>query len=246
MKTQVSRSAAKYAAAGFMDPDECVLKYAPLVKRIAHHMMATLPPSVQVDDMIQSGMLGLIDAAKRYQESQGAQFETYAVQRIRGAMLDELRGNDYLSRGVRKQQRSIETAVHKLEQKLGRAPAESEIAKEMGISLADYQELLGKVRGTQLVYLEDMSGDEGDSDYLDRHVADENENPLAMLQDRRMREALVAAIKLLPEREQYVMSMYYEHDMNLKEIAAVLGVTESRVCQLHGQAVARLRARLKP
>ena len=95
MKTQVSRSAAKYAAAGFMDPEECVLKYAPLVKRIAHHMMATLPPSVQVDDMIQSGMLGLIDAAKRYQESQGAQFETYAVQRIRGAMLDSLRQSDW-------------------------------------------------------------------------------------------------------------------------------------------------------
>jgi RNA polymerase sigma factor for flagellar operon FliA len=160
-------------------------------------------------------------------------------------MLDELRGADWMSRGNRKQQRDIETAVRRLEQQLGRAPAESEIAKAMGISLSDYQELLGKVRGTQLIYLEDMSGDEGDADFLDRHVADENENPLAMLQDRRMREALVAAIKLLPEREQYVMSMYYEQDMNLKEIAAVLGVTESRVCQLHSQSIARLRARLR-
>ncbi len=113
----------------------------------------------------------------------------------------------------------------------------------MGLSLADYQELLGKVRGTQLIYLEDMSGDDGD-DFLDRHVGDEAANPLAMLQDQRMRQALVDAIKRLPEREQYVMSMYYEHDMNLKEIAAVLGVTESRVCQLHSQSIARLRSRL--
>ena len=113
------------------------------------------------------------------------------------------------------------------------------------MSLAEYQELLGKVRGTQLVYLEDMSGDDGDNDYLDRHVGDEGANPLAQLQDQRMREALVAAIKSLPEREQYVMSMYYEHDMNLKEIAAVLKVTESRVCQLHSQSIARLRSRLR-
>nr|MBP6677393.1 RNA polymerase sigma factor FliA [Vitreoscilla sp.] len=177
--------------------------------------------------------------------AQGVQFETFATQRIRGAMLDELRGNDWMSRGNRRQQREIEAAVHKLEQRLGRAPHESEIAKEMGISLQDYQDMLTKVRGTQLVYLEDMSGDEGSDDFLDRHVANEEVNPLAMLQDHRMREALVEAIKHLPEREQYVMSMYYEHDMNLKEIAAVLKVTESRVCQLHSQSIARLRVKLR-
>ncbi|HUP10241.1 MAG TPA: sigma-70 family RNA polymerase sigma factor, partial [Caldimonas sp.] len=166
-------------------------------------------------------------------------------QRIRGAMLDELRGNDYLSRGTRKHQRSIEAAVGKLEQRLGRAPVESEIAKEMGMTLAEYQELLGKVRGTQLVYLEDMAGVEGENDFLDRHVADDGSNPLSLLQDHKMRSALVDAIKQLPEREQYVMSMYYEHDMNLKEIAAVLKVTESRVCQLHSQSIARLRVKLR-
>jgi RNA polymerase sigma factor for flagellar operon FliA len=160
-------------------------------------------------------------------------------------MLDELRGGDWMSRGTRRQQREIEVAVHKVEQRLGRAPREDEIAAEMGLPLAEYQELLGKVRGTQLVYLEDMSGDDGDDDYLDRHVADESANPVAMLQDHRMREALVAAIKNLPEREQFVMSMYYEHDMNLKEIAAVLKVTESRVCQLHSQSIARLRVKLR-
>jgi RNA polymerase sigma factor for flagellar operon FliA len=173
------------------------------------------------------------------------QFETFATQRIRGAMLDELRGNDWMSRGDRRHQRSIEAAVHRLEQRLGRVPSEGEIAREMDMSLQDYQELLAKVRGTQLLYLEDIGGDDGDDDYLDRHIADEDANPIARLQDRRMREALVEAIKQLPEREQYVMSMYYEHDMNLKEIAAVLGVTESRVCQLHSQSIARLRARLR-
>ena len=194
-------------------------------------MMARLPANVEIDDLIQVGMLGLHDATKRYTPEHGACFETFATQRIRGAMLDELRGNDHLSRGTRKHQRSIESAVRKLEQSLGRAPVESEIAKEMGLAVAEYQELLGKVRGTQLVYLEDLSGAEGDNDFLDRHVADESANPLAQLQDHRMREALVEAIKVLPEREQYLMSMYYEHNANLREIAAVLEVTESRVSQ---------------
>jgi len=135
--------------------------------------------------------------------------------------------------------------MHRVEQRLGRSPLESEIAAELGMQLDEYQSLLGKVRGTQLVCLEDMSGDDGDDDYLDRHVGSEDHNPLALLQDQRMRLALVEAIKHLPEREQYVMSMYYEHDMNLKEIAAVLGVTESRVCQLHSQSIARLRAKLR-
>jgi RNA polymerase sigma factor for flagellar operon FliA len=208
-------------------------------------MIAKLPANVEVDDLIQVGLIGLTDALSRFDAEQGVQFETFATQRIRGAMLDELRGGDWMSRGTRRQQREIEVAVHKVEQRLGRAPREDEIAAEMGLPLAEYQELLGKVRGTQLVYLEDMSGDDGDDDYLDRHVADESANPMAMLQDHRMREALVAAIKNLPEREQFVMSMYYEHDMNLKEIAAVLKVTESRVCQLHSQSIARLRVKLR-
>lgn len=235
-----------YTAKGRLDVNSMLKQYSPLVRRLAHQMIAKLPANVEIDDLIQVGMIGLTDALSRFDAAQGVQFETFATQRIRGAMLDELRGNDYLSRGTRKQQRSIESAVHKLEQKLGRAPQESEIAREMGLSLAEYQDLLGKVRGTQLVYLEDMSGGEdGDHDYLDRHVADDGSNPLALLQDHRMRTALVEAIKGLPEREQYVMSMYYEHDMNLKEIAAVLKVTESRVCQLHSQSIARLRVKLR-
>ncbi|HSV70526.1 MAG TPA: RNA polymerase sigma factor FliA [Methylibium sp.] len=234
-----------YTATGRLETNAMLKQYSPLVKRLAHQMIAKLPANVEIDDLIQVGMIGLADAMTRFDAGQNVQFETFATQRIRGAMLDELRGADWMSRGNRKQQREIESALHKLQQRLGRAPHESEIAKEMGLSLADYQELLGKVRGTQLVYLEDMSGDDGDADFLDRHLPDEDESPLALLQDRRMREALVAAIKNLPEREQYVMSMYYEQDMNLKEIAAVLGVTESRVCQLHSQSIARLRTKLR-
>jgi RNA polymerase sigma factor FliA len=234
-----------YTAKGRLDANTLLKQYSPLVRRLAHQMIAKLPANVEIDDLIQVGMIGLSDALGRFDITQGVQFETFATQRIRGAMLDELRGSDWMSRGSRKQQREIEAAVHRLEQKLGRAPVESEIAKELSMSLEDYQDALNKVRGTQLVYLEDMSGEEGETEYLDRHVADEESDPLSLLQDHRMRAALVDAIKQLPEREQYVMSMYYEHDMNLKEIAAVLGVTESRVCQLHSQSIARLRVKLR-
>ena len=234
-----------YNAKGHLDNAALLKQYSSLVRRLAHQMISRLPANVEIDDLVQVGMIGLSDALARFDASQGVQFETFATQRIRGAMLDELRGNDWMSRGDRRHQRSIEAAVHKLEHRFGRAPSESEIAQEMGMSLQDYQELLGKVRGTQLLYIEDISGDEDDANFLDRHVVDESAGPLSRLQDQRMRQALVDAITLLPEREQLVMSMYYEQDMNLKEIAAVLGVTESRVCQLHSQSIARLRARLK-
>lgn len=234
-----------YTAKGRLDVNGMLRQYSPLVRRLAHQMMAKLPANVEVDDLIQVGMIGLADALSRFDPAQGVQIETFATQRIRGAMLDELRGADWLSRGTRRQQRDIESAVHRLEQRLGRPPHESEIADEMGLSLGDYQDMLGKVRGTQLIYLEDMSGDEGDQDFLDRHVVDSGSDPMSLLQDDRMRHALVDAIKKLPDREQLVMSLYYEEDMNLKEIAAVLGVTESRVCQLHSQSIARLRVKLR-
>lgn len=236
-----------YTAKGQLDRDALIRQHVPLVRRIALHMIAKLPPNVELDDLIQVGMIGLAEALSRFESEQGVQFETFASQRIRGAMLDELREGDWMSRSSRKSQKEIEQALNRLEQRLGRSPLESEIAAELGMDLDNYQSLLGKVRGTQLVYLEDIGGgdsDDGD-DYLERHVADEDADPFALLRDQRMRAALVHAIKALPEREQYVMGMYYEHDMNLKEIAAVLGVTESRVCQLHSQAIARLRTKMR-
>jgi RNA polymerase sigma factor for flagellar operon FliA len=236
-----------YTAKGQLDRNALIRQYQPLVRKLAHHMMAKLPASVQVDDLIQVGLIGLSEALTRYEATQGVQFETFATQRIRGAMIDELRVNDWMSRGSRKSQKDIEQALRRLEHQLGRSPLESEIAQELGMSLADYQSLLGKVRGTQLVYLEDMSrGGDSDEGFLEHHdVADDSGDPMAALRDQRLRESLMTAIKNLPEREQFVMSMYYEQDMNLKEIAAVLGVTESRVCQLHSQSIARLRAKMR-
>ena len=246
-----SRMYQMYTPRGQLDRDALIKQYVPLVQRLAHHMIAKLPPNVEIDDLIQVGMIGLADAMSRYEASQGVQFETFATQRIRGAMLDELRDGDWLSRGSRKSQKEIEKAVHRLEHRLGRAPVESEIAVELDMKLADYQSLLGRVRGTQLVYLEDMSGNHGDGEesegFLERNasVADPEADPLNLLKDQRLRAALVTAIDTLPERERFIMGMYYEQDMNLKEIAAVLGVTESRVCQLHSQSIARLRAKMR-
>lgn len=235
---------AMYTPNGLSDKEGCLKEYAPLVKRIAHYMMVKLPNSVEVDDLIQAGMMGLLDAASRYDELRGALFETYAAQRIRGAMLDELRGADWLPRSLRRDMRRIEAAIHRLQQMFGRAPAESEIAKELGVSLPEYQQMLLEARGAQLVYYEDFHG-EDDEDFFDRHEFDSDSNPLALLQDGRFRAALIKAIDGLPERERLMMALHYEQDLNLREIGEVMGVSESRVCQLHSQAVARLRGSLK-
>lgn len=226
------------------DKNSSVAKFAPLVKRIAHHMAAKLPPSVQLDDLIQAGLIGLLDALNRYDEMQGAQFETYASQRIRGAMLDELRQNDWLPRSVRKNMRRIETAINVLQQRLKRQPGEQELADEIGVPLAEFQQMLQDARGYQLLYYEDFQ-DADDEAFLERHVADKRPGPLEAMHDEGFRATLVEAIQTLPEREKLMMSLYYEEELNLKEIGAVLGVSESRVCQMHSQAIARLRSRLK-
>jgi len=223
--------------------DDYVKKHAPLVKRIAYHLMAKLPASVQVDDLIQAGLIGLLDAAKNYDDTQGAQFETYAAQRIRGAMLDELRQADWLPRTVRKSLRQIEATINQLEQRHKRAPNEEEVAKAMEIDIGAYQQMLLDARGHQLLYYEDLQ-DSDDADFFERHVGVDNNDPLRMLEEAGFRKVLAQAIGALPEREKQMMGMYYEQELNLREIGEVLGVSESRVCQLHSQAVARLRAKL--
>jgi RNA polymerase sigma factor for flagellar operon FliA len=231
-------------------PSELLAQHAPLVRRLALQLIAKLPASVELDDLIQVGMMGLLDASEKYQDDQGAKFETYASQRIRGAMLDELRANDWVSRGLRKSSRSVSTAVRAQEQKLGRAPSEREIAQELQLPLEAYQQLLQEIHGCQLVYYEDF--DRGDPEsrensFLDRQdhgsrtLADE---PLTQLLQGDFRRQLVAAIGQLPEREQLLLSLYYEEELNLREIGAVLDVTQSRVCQLHSQAINRLRGSL--
>ncbi len=232
-----------YTASGTLDIEQRIAEYAPLVRRMAHHLAAKLPASVEIDDIIQTGMIGLMDAAARFEESHGFQFETFASQRIRGAMLDELRQNDWLPRSLRKTLRRIETSIAKLEQRLGRAPGEREIAADLGVSLPEYHALLQDARGYQLLHLEDFTGDDEDA-FLDRHCPDERENPFERVKDARFRASLAAAIDQLPPREKLLLGLYYEQELNFKEIAAVLEVSESRVCQLHGQAVARLRGRM--
>ncbi len=234
-----------YTAQGTLSKDAQLKQYAPLVKRLAHHLLAKLPANVEYDDMVQAGMIGLMDAIGRYEEGQGTQFETYANQRIRGAMLDELRNNDWLPRSVRKNQRAIESAMSKLEHRLGRAASDGEIAGEMGLPITDYQELLQDAKGSQLFYFEDYSDDEDGGAYLDRHAPDSSGDPSVTLRDKRFHTELVKHIEALPEREKQLMGLYYEQDMNFREIAAVMGVTESRICQLHTQAVTRLRSKLK-
>ncbi|NHZ32438.1 RNA polymerase sigma factor FliA [Massilia rubra] len=234
-----------YTVKGKSDKNHLLTEHMPLVKRLAHHMKAKLPPSVEVDDLVQAGMIGLLDAISRYEETHGAQFETYAVLRIRGAMLDELRSSDWLPRSMRQNMRKIETAMSTLQQKLGHPPTESEVAKSLKLSLADYQDMLTDGGGHQLVYYEDFHDNEGGNDsFLDRYAVDDAD-PLRSLLDGDFRQAVIDAIDGLPPREKILMGLYYEEELNLKEIGAVMGVSESRVSQLHTQAVARLRASLK-
>jgi RNA polymerase sigma factor for flagellar operon FliA len=232
-----------YTAAGQPDRNQLVQRYVPLVKRIAYHLMARLPANVHFDDLVQNGMLGLLDAFDRFEEGFGAQFETYATQRVRGAMLDGLRESDWLPRSLRRELRRIESAVNELEHANGRVPSERELADALGLSLADYQKTLLEARGHQLVYFEDFSG-EGDEDFLERHFTDNDADPLNILEDKNFKSLMVQAIEKLPEREKMMMALYYEQDLNLREIGEVMGVTESRVCQLHTQAVSRLRGQL--
>lgn len=220
-----------------------VQKYAPLVRRLAYQLMARLPASVQIEDVIQNGMVGLMDSLARFEEGMGAQFETYATQRIRGAMIDGLRENDWMPRALRRDMRRIEAAVHVLEHRHGRAPAETEVAGAVDMSLTDYQRTLRDARASQMVHFEDFN-EEGEADFFEKHLGDPTADPLLQLIENHERSALIDALGCLPERERLMMRLYYEEDLNLREIGDMLGVSESRVCQLHKQAVSRLRGML--
>jgi RNA polymerase sigma factor for flagellar operon FliA len=233
-----------YTVKGKADKNSLLTEHMPLVKRLAHQMKAKLPPSVEVDDLVQAGMMGLLDAINRYEENHGAQFETYAVLRIRGAMLDELRSSDWMPRSTRANMRKVEQAMATLQQQLGRPPSESEVAKSLKLSLGDYQDLLGDSGGHQLVYYEDFHDEDGGDGFLDRYAVDDDD-PLKSLLDTDFRQTVIDAIDALPPREKMLMGLYYEEELNLKEIGAVMGVSESRVSQLHTQAVARLRTYLR-
>jgi RNA polymerase sigma factor for flagellar operon FliA len=235
-----------YSATGKSNQkDELLNKHAVLVKKLAYQLKAKLPPSVELDDLIQAGMMGLLDAINRYEDSHGAMFETYAAQRIRGSMLDELRSADWLPRSVRKNMRDVETAISQLEQELGKPPTESDVAKKLQLTLENYYVMLGDCSGHQLVYYEDFHETDNGEHFLDRFQTDNSTDPIKGLLEGDFRDALINAIDALPEREKILMGLYYEQELNLKEIGAVMSVSESRVSQLHSQAIARLRANLK-
>ena len=231
------------AAAAPFEDHPLLERFAPLVNRIARQLVSKLPASVELDDIVQAGMIGLMDAARRYRDDRGAQFETFATQRVRGAMLDELRQNDWAPRSVRRLQRELDAVLQSLEQRLGRRPLEREAARELGVTLPEYRALLAEARGGQIVSLEGLE-ETVEGEALSRQRADPACEPQAIAEERRIRGDLVAAIEALPERERQLMGLYYEEDLNFREIAAVFGVTESRVCQMHSRAVARLRARV--
>ncbi|MDD3608900.1 MAG: RNA polymerase sigma factor FliA [Halothiobacillaceae bacterium] len=217
---------------------DLLTRHAGLVKRIAYHLAARLPESVQVDDLVQAGMVGLLEAARHFDAAQGASFETYAGIRIRGAMLDELRRNDWAPRSVHRRWREVSEAVREVEASTGREARDSEVAQRLGMPVEEYHRILADSASAQLFSL-DHGGEDNEDLTLD--VEDERPGPAELCMDERFRQSLAAAIAALPERERLVMSLYYVDELNQREIGEVLGVTESRVCQIHNKAVLRLR-----
>ncbi|WP_047048172.1 RNA polymerase sigma factor FliA [Vibrio mexicanus] len=215
-------------------------KYSVLVKRIAHHLLGRLPPSVQVEDLIQAGMIGLLEAQKNYDGSKGASFDTYAGIRIRGAMLDDIRRGDWVPRSVHRNNREINQAISMLEGELNRDPTDAEVAKHLGMSLDQYHTALTDINCSKLVGIEDL----GVSDDVIAPVDEEENSPFKGVADETFRKALVESIKSLPEREALVLSLYYDEELNLKEIGEVIGVSESRVSQILSQSMQRLRTKL--
>ncbi len=229
-----------YTAQGRYKQQDQLGQYLPLVRRQALSLQVRLPSSIELDDLIQAGTVGLLEALGRFDATQGASFATFASQRIRGAMMDELRTRDWLPRSVRRAARSMDDAVRRLEQQLGRAPDEAEIATALDMPLADYQQLLHDTNSGYLLPYEELTVDTGEPAGSNGSIG----LPFEALLDQQQRDGLTAAIEALPEREKLLMALYYQEELNLKEVGAVLGVTESRVSQLHSQAVSRLRAKL--
>jgi len=220
---------------------ELVNQHAPLVKRIAYHLIAKLPHTIDVDDLIQEGMIGLLDAAQNYNTDQGASFETYAGIRIRGAMLDEIRRNNWAPRSVHRKAREIAAVMQEIEQREGRHAQDNEIAQAIGISIDEYHQQLHDAAGHQVFSLDDLT----DHDETVARPLSQNELiPEQTMQKTGFQQALSDAIQTLPERERLMMSLYYNDELNLKEIGEVLNVSESRVSQIHSQTIIRLRSKL--
>lgn len=225
-----------------VDKAQLVERHASLVKRIAHHLMARLPASVIVDDLIQAGMIGLLEATKNFDGTKGASFETFAGIRIRGAMLDEIRKGDWTPRSVHKNGRAISNAIAAVERETGRDARDSDIAEKLGVSLVEYHQMLSEVNAGKLVGIEDLGVSE---DVITTEENRGSDSPLEDLMQGSFQRALAHAITTLPEREAIVLSLYYDEELNLREIGEVLEVSESRVSQIHSQAMLKLKVKMK-
>lgn len=221
--------------------DELVRKHAPLVKRIAYHLMSRLPPTVQIDDLVQSGMIGLLEAARNYDAAQGASFETYAGIRIRGSMLDEIRKGDWAPRSLHRRIREISRVVSQIEAEQGRDARDGEVAERLGMDLNQYYGTLQDASSHKVFSFEALATKD---EILSEGLTERIPEPLENVEKELFKEALAQAIASLPERERLVMSLYYKEELNLRETGEVMGVSESRVCQIHSQALIRLKARM--
>ena len=248
MNCQLKVYAEESQRGSYVNRDELIISHLPLAKYLVKRMVAHLPPHLDEEELMSAAVMGLITSAERFDPARGIQFKTFAEQRIKGMLLDELRSQDWLSRSVRTKYKRLEREFSALRQKLGRDPTGEEVAAEMGLGLSQYHRLLEEVHTFSIVSLnESWEDDEGSSVSLQDMVPDKNAvNPQAQMQSRELVEALGQSIDILPEKERMVVTLYYYEELNLKEIGAVLGLTESRASQLHSQAIVRLRSKMKP
>lgn len=228
--------------------DQLIMDYAPLIRFVAQRIAARLPSNIDIDDLISAGVIGLMDAIEKYDPSRDNKFKTYAEFRIRGAILDELRSQDWVPRSVRDKAKKIEKTYAELEQKLGRAVTDEELSAALGIQLDEYYDMVSKVKAVTLLSIDELSGpnQQDRKSLLECLENVSSKNPFTQLKSKGIRDLLVKHIDELPEKQKLVLSLYYYEDLNLKEIGRILEVTESRVSQLHTQAVEKLRSKLKP
>jgi RNA polymerase sigma factor for flagellar operon FliA len=229
--------------------EQIVLEHTPLIRYIVNRIAVRLPSHIDLDDLHNTGVIGLMDAIEKYDPEKNCKFKTYAEFRIKGAILDQLRSLDWVPRSVRQKSRRLERAYGEVEQRLGRSASEDEVADSLGLQIEKFHELMNQVRGISLVNLEEIRGTNPDGDragtFADIVEDVHSENPFATLKLTEMKQVIAMTIATLPEKERLVVSLYYYEDLNMKEIGGILGITESRVCQIHTKAALRLRAKLK-
>ena len=230
---------AMYAEVENLAESDQIVRHASLVKRIAYHLLNRLPPTVQVDDLIQAGMVGLLEAASNFNSTMGASFETFAGIRIRGAMIDEIRRSDWTPRSVHRKYREVTEAIRQIENKTGEDASDADVANLLGISLSEYHQILIDSSSARIYSVEAL--EEGQETVL---PSSGEHTPDQAFGGEEYQEQLTRAIRSLPEKEQLVMSLYYDDELNFREIGEVLEVTESRICQLHGQALVRIKTKM--